>query len=127
MGARHGDTAANHTDLLSGCGRTCVFDVQAWSNLRDLILEPPSHYSMTPLLTSQSPSPAVSSPRARSWWRGVPSTRVSREPNFISIFKEVYLSKLSNKYTFLPPSSSSHLLAIFNTTNYNILKSTQKI
>ena len=33
MGARHGDTAANHTDLLSGCGQTCVFAVQAWSNL----------------------------------------------------------------------------------------------
>ena len=25
MGAWHGDTAANHMDLLSGCGRTCVF------------------------------------------------------------------------------------------------------
>ena len=24
MGARHGDTAANHTDLQSGCGQTCV-------------------------------------------------------------------------------------------------------
>ena len=46
MGARHGDTAANHTDLLSGCGRTYVFGVQAWSNLWDLISEPPSHYSM---------------------------------------------------------------------------------
>ena len=33
MGAWHGYTAANHTDLLSGCGRTCVFAVQAWSNL----------------------------------------------------------------------------------------------
>ena len=46
MGAWHGDTAANHTDLLSGCGRTCVFAVQAWSNMWDLISEPPSHYSM---------------------------------------------------------------------------------
>ena len=50
MGARHGDTAANHTDLLSECGRTCVFSVQAWSNLWDLISEPPSHYSMGPRL-----------------------------------------------------------------------------
>ena len=33
MGAWHGDTAANHTDLMSGCGRTCVFAVQMWSNL----------------------------------------------------------------------------------------------
>ena len=32
MEARHSDTAANHTDLQSGCGRTCVFAVQAWSN-----------------------------------------------------------------------------------------------
>ena len=46
MGARHGDMAANHTDLQSGCGWTCVFTVQAWSNLWDLISEPPSHYSM---------------------------------------------------------------------------------
>ena len=46
MGARHSDTAANHTNLQSRCGRTCVFAVQAWSNLWDLILEPPSHYSM---------------------------------------------------------------------------------
>ena len=30
---QHGNTAANHTDLLSVCGRTCVFAVQAWSNL----------------------------------------------------------------------------------------------
>ena len=47
MGARHSDTPANHTDLLSGSGRTCVFAVQAWSNLWDLISEPPFHYSMT--------------------------------------------------------------------------------
>ena len=33
MGAGHGDMAANHTDLLSGCGRTCVFADQAWLNL----------------------------------------------------------------------------------------------
>ena len=33
MGARHGDTAANHTDLQSGCGQTCVFAVRVWSNL----------------------------------------------------------------------------------------------
>ena len=33
MGAQHGDTAANHMDLQSGCGRTCVFAVQVWSNL----------------------------------------------------------------------------------------------
>ena len=33
MGVRHGSTAANHMDLLSGCGRTCVFADQAWSNL----------------------------------------------------------------------------------------------
>ena len=46
MGARHGDTAANHTDLQSGCGRTCVFAVQALSNLWDPISERPSHYSM---------------------------------------------------------------------------------
>ena len=46
MGAWHSDTAANHTDLLFGCGRTCVFAVQEWSNLWELISEPPSHYSM---------------------------------------------------------------------------------
>ena len=46
MRAQHGDMAANHTDLQSGCGWTCVFAVQAWSNLWDLISEPPSHYSM---------------------------------------------------------------------------------
>jgi len=46
MGVRHGYTAANHTDLQSGCGQTCVFAVQAWSNLWELISEPPSHYSM---------------------------------------------------------------------------------
>ena len=35
IGAQHGNTATNHMDmdLLSGCGRTCVFAVQAWSNL----------------------------------------------------------------------------------------------
>ena len=33
MGAWHGGTEANHTDLLSWCGQTCVFAVQAWSNL----------------------------------------------------------------------------------------------
>ena len=33
IGARHGDTAANHTDLQSRCGRTCVFAVRVWSNL----------------------------------------------------------------------------------------------
>ena len=46
MGARHGDTAANHADLQSGCGRTCVFAVQLWSNLWDLIWLRTSHYSM---------------------------------------------------------------------------------
>ena len=50
MGARHGNTEANHTDLLSGCGWTCEFAVQALSNLWDLFSEPPSHYSMYPLL-----------------------------------------------------------------------------
>ena len=48
--ARHGDTAANHTDLQSGCGRTCVFAVQLWSNLWDLIWLRTSHYSMGSLL-----------------------------------------------------------------------------
>ena len=33
IGALHGDTAANHTDLQSGCGRLCVFAVLVWSNL----------------------------------------------------------------------------------------------
>ena len=33
IGAQHGDTAANHTDLQSGCGRPCVFAVWVWSNL----------------------------------------------------------------------------------------------
>ena len=46
MGARHGDTAANHTDLQSGCGRTCVFAVRVWSNLWELIWLRTSHYSM---------------------------------------------------------------------------------
>ena len=46
MGARHSDTAANHTDLQSGCGQTCVFAVQAWSNLWNLIWLRTSHYSM---------------------------------------------------------------------------------
>ena len=46
-----------HTDLLSGCGRTCVFAVQAWSNLWDLIWEPPSHYSMiSPQFTPENKS-----------------------------------------------------------------------
>ena len=44
--ARHGDTAANHTDLQSGCGQTYVFAVQLWSNLWDLIWLRTSHYSM---------------------------------------------------------------------------------
>ena len=52
MGARHGDTAANHTDLQSGCGRTCVFAVRVWSNLWELIWLRTSHYSMQwPVLT----------------------------------------------------------------------------
>ena len=46
IGARHGDTAANHTDLQSRCGRTCVFAVRVWSNLWDLIWLRTSHYSM---------------------------------------------------------------------------------
>ena len=50
MGARHGDTAANHTDLQSGCGRTCVFAVRVWSNLWELIWLRTSHYSMNELL-----------------------------------------------------------------------------
>ena len=33
IGARHGDMAANHTDLRSTCGRPCVFAVWVWSNL----------------------------------------------------------------------------------------------
>ena len=33
MGAQHNDTAVNHTDWLSGCGKTFVFAVQAGSNL----------------------------------------------------------------------------------------------
>ena len=51
MGARHGDTAANHTDLQSGCGQTCVFAVRVWSNLWDLIWLRTSHYSMIRPLT----------------------------------------------------------------------------
>ena len=47
MGSWHGDAAANHTDLQSGCGRTCVFAVQVWSNLWELIWLRTSHYSMT--------------------------------------------------------------------------------
>ena len=46
MGARHGDTSANHTDLQSGCSRPCVFAVWVWSNLWDLIWDRTSHYSM---------------------------------------------------------------------------------
>ena len=46
IGARHGDTAANHTDLQSGCGRPCVFAVRLWSNLWDLTWLRTSHYSM---------------------------------------------------------------------------------
>ena len=49
MGARHGNTAANHTDLQSGCGRTCVFAVRVWSNLWKLIWLRISHYSTIPL------------------------------------------------------------------------------
>ena len=64
MGARHGDTAANHTDLLSGCGQTCVFAVQSWSNLWDIISEPPSHYSM---LSSVAPW-LINSPPTISQW-----------------------------------------------------------
>ena len=33
MGAWHGNTAANHTDLQSRCGQPCVFAVRVWSNL----------------------------------------------------------------------------------------------
>ena len=51
IGARHGDTAASHTDLQSWCGRTCVFAVQVWSNLWDLIWLRTSHYSMIRPLT----------------------------------------------------------------------------
>ena len=61
IGARHGNMAANHTELQSGCGRTCVFAVQVWSNLWDLISEPPSRYSMTHLQPDSSHSEA--SPR----------------------------------------------------------------
>ena len=46
IGARHGDTSANHTDLQYGCGRPCVFAVRVWSNLWDLIWLWTSHYSM---------------------------------------------------------------------------------
>ena len=33
IGARHGDMAANHRKLQSGCGQPCVFAVRLWSNL----------------------------------------------------------------------------------------------
>ena len=46
IGARQSHTAANHTDLQSGCGRPCVFEVRVWSNLWDLIWLRTSHYSM---------------------------------------------------------------------------------
>ena len=48
LGSRHGETTANHMDLQSGCGRTCVFAVRVWSNLWDLIWLRTSHYSMLP-------------------------------------------------------------------------------
>ena len=51
IGARHGNTAANHTDLQSGCGRLCVFAVRVQSNLWDLIRLRTSHYSMGTLLS----------------------------------------------------------------------------
>ena len=54
IGAQHGDMAANHTDLQSGCGRTCVFAVQVWSNLWDLIWLRTSHYSMGPINYAKS-------------------------------------------------------------------------
>ena len=50
IGVWHGVTAANHTDLQSGCGRPCVFEVRVWSNLWDLIWLRTSHYSMGPML-----------------------------------------------------------------------------
>ena len=46
IGARHGNTSANHTDLQSGYGWPCVFAVRMWSNLWDLIGLRTSHYSM---------------------------------------------------------------------------------
>ena len=50
IGARHSDTAANHMDLQSMCGRPCVFAVRLWSNLWDLIWLRTSHYSMVWIL-----------------------------------------------------------------------------
>ena len=47
MGARHGDTAANHTQ--PGCGWVCIFAVRGWSNLWDPIWLRTSHYSMNRL------------------------------------------------------------------------------
>ena len=57
IGAQHGNTAANHKDLQSGCGRLCVFAVRLWSNLWDLIWLRTSHYSMQVYLySSQLPT-----------------------------------------------------------------------
>ena len=72
MGARHGDTAANHMDLQSWCGQTCVFAVRVWLNLWDLIWLRTSHYSMgqqqTPAdkLDKDSRASAASSRRGSS-------------------------------------------------------------
>ena len=54
MWAWHGDTAANHMDLQSGCGRPCVFEVWVWvwSNLWDLIWLRTSNYSMNIIIYS---------------------------------------------------------------------------
>ena len=63
IGARHGNTAANHTDLQSGCGRTCVFAVQVWSNLWDIIWLRTSHYAMLHLVPYETNFPIY------VWWK----------------------------------------------------------
>ena len=83
----HGDTAAKHTDLQSGCGPTCVFAVRVWSNLLDLIWLRTSHYSMITKhfhfsFSGESfnsfifdfprhPTCRDSSQPRVSWWRGI--------------------------------------------------------
>ena len=76
--------------LLSGCSRPySVFAVQAWSNLWDLIWEPPSHYSMQQNLNR--PDSSTIRPGNSAVWR--PRLSATRYFIFISPTRE-HFSKL---------------------------------
>ena len=109
IGVRHGNTAANHTDLQSGCGRTCVFAVQAWLNLWDPISEPPSHYSMGLVLYVMqlgSPRPVFSSSLIQIFYLMLSTEHSTREIK-LHIFHGVIWSKLHFLSMFLAPTLSA--------------------